>query len=69
MIMAPSHRRRNGNSLAVVIYNCCFQRFIADQLPNPSFDAIKATVILHRALYSSKARSARAARRKNVAMQ
>lgn len=43
---------RNGNSFAVVVHNRCFQRFIADQLPNPCFDAIKAIENLHRALYA-----------------
>lgn len=42
----------NGNSFAVVAHNHCFQRFIADQLPNTCFDAIKAPENLHWALYS-----------------
>lgn len=43
---------RNGNSFAVVVHNRCFQRLIADQLPNPSFDTIEATENLHGTLYS-----------------
>jgi len=43
---------RNGKPLAVVVHNRGFQRFITDQLPNASFNAIKATENLHRALYA-----------------
>ena len=45
---------RNGDSRAVEGHPCRFQRFIADKLANPGFNAIKAVKDLHGTLYASR---------------